>query len=234
MDTMSLIKSSNFRGCWRDCCLGHPDGPPKFTSSWRFRQQFHLSWVKEYNYCLIDTLSIICSSKTITISSDIDLSEETIYLRFVSIGSWLALGGVFLQAGLLETVALLSQSVADGAHYASLVEDHEMCKIFRWNDFVSFANENRNFRRKIPQNKPKHFKIWVWNLDLWRTWRNLKFFNILTWKLTGSVATLQHVHETFRWYATLLSTGQCLSSLSTAFHRTNIEELFFNIYLISI
>lgn len=96
---------------------------------------------------------------------------EKIY--FVSIGRWLAIGGVFLQAGLLETVALLSQSVADGAHYASLVEDHEMCKISRWNDFVSFANENRNFRRKIPQNKPKHFKIWVWNLDLWRTWRNL-------------------------------------------------------------
>ena len=155
---------------------------------------------------------------------------EKIY--FVSIGRWLAIGGVFLQAGLLETVALLSQSVADGAHYASLVEDHEMCKISSWNDFVSFANENRNFRRKIPQNKPKHFKIWVWNLDLWRTWRNLKFFNILTWKLTGSVATLQHVHETFRWYATLLSTGQCLSS-STASYRTNIEELFFNIYLIS-
>lgn len=68
---------------------------------------------------------------------EIDLSEEKMYLRFASIGSCLALGGVFLQAGLLETVALLSQSVADGAHYASLVEDYEMCQISRSNDFVS-------------------------------------------------------------------------------------------------
>jgi len=37
-------------------------------------------------------------------------------------------GGVFLQAGLLETVALLSQTVADGAHYASLVEDSDLKK----------------------------------------------------------------------------------------------------------
>ena len=34
-------------------------------------------------------------------------------------------GGVFLEAGRLETLALLSQTVADGAHYATLVEDDD-------------------------------------------------------------------------------------------------------------
>ena len=34
-------------------------------------------------------------------------------------------GGVFLEAGRLETLALLSETVADGAHYATLVEDDD-------------------------------------------------------------------------------------------------------------
>eukprot|EP00435_Cladocopium_sp_Y103_P074523 s357_g49.t1 len=90
-------------------------------------------------------------------------------------------GGVFLQAGLLETVALLSQTVADGAHYASLVE--ELSK----KDAAAQAEAFQNLG-------------------------------------AAAVATLDHVHATFRWYATLLSESDTVSNIQARIHWLRAEE----------
>lgn len=70
-------------------------------------------------------------------------------------------GGLFEECGMLETVAMLSQSVADGARYASVVEES-----------ANAEDREEAVRRLLgPQVAP----------------------------------VLEHIHETFRWYAGLLA-----------------------------
>ncbi|CAK9102638.1 unnamed protein product [Durusdinium trenchii] len=90
-------------------------------------------------------------------------------------------GEVLLQAGLVETVALLSKTVADGAHYASLVEELQE---------QDAAAQTATFKRLG----------------------------------AAAVATLEHVHQTFHWYATLLSDACETAHLRARVHWFRAEE----------
>jgi len=81
-------------------------------------------------------------------------------------------GGLFDECGILETVAMLSQSVADGSRYASVVEES-----------ASAEDREEAVRRLLgPQVAP----------------------------------VLEHIHETFRWYAGLLASARSELSKETA------------------
>ena len=129
------------------------------------------------------------------------------YGRIKAFPDILGSGGLFDECGILETVAMLSQSVADGSRYASVVEDPAQpvlptanvehvtvgaCVIACREESASAEDREEAVRRLL--GSPLRCVL-CWSVPICHRGPQV-------------APVLEYIHETFRWYAGLLASAR--------------------------